>query len=233
MSLFRASILVLLALTGCGADRDDARSDNPVDPATRLALQAPLLVDPDLTTQNRRFAVLSDPARSDGSLPLDDFAPASIVAARAEARSLSGPPDPRALGEAPCPACTAPTLAQRSGALGKDCGGGFVAALEQGARMPTELPIYPRAHLREAGATIGAGQGACAVRAASFTAPASPAEVLAFYRGLATKTGFALRAAPDGSALLGRRPGDGARFAVIARAQPAQTSQIDLIVAGL
>lgn len=233
MSLARASILVLLALTGCGADRDDARSDTPVDPATRLALSAPLLVDPDLTTQSRRFAVLSDPAPPDGSLPLDDFAPASIVAARAEARAMSGPPDPRALGEAPCPACTAPTLAQRSGALGKNCGGGFVAALEQGARMPTELPIYPRAHVREAGATIGTGQGACAVRAASFTAPAGPAEVLAFYRGLAGKSDFALRSARGGTALLGQRASDGARFAVIARPQPGRLSQIDLIVAGL
>lgn len=242
MSIIRApalfvpasACLLASALAGCGADRGSTPDGGAVDPATRLALEAPLLVDPALDTQSRRFAVMSDPAPVDGSLPLDTFAPAVAAAARAEANRLSGSPDAATPGggldEVPCAACTAPTQALRAAALGKGCGGTLVAALEQGARMPAALPIFPGAHLREAGAS----QGACPVRAASFTAPANAAEALGFYRALATKSGFAVNAAQTHkmSALLGKRASDGARFAVIARPQPGRQSEIDLIVSG-
>ena len=233
MSLFRLPIGFLLAtaLTGCGAEANRTTVGGPVDPAMRLALEAPLLVDPALETQSRRFAIMSDPAPLDGSLPLDDFALATVAAARAEARRLSGPTESGVLGEVPCAACTAPTLALRSAALASDCVDKLVADLGQGAQMPASLPIYPRAHLREA----GAAGGACQIKAASFTAPVSGDEALRFYRSLAVKSGFDLHAArgPEMSALLGKRASDGARFAVIAQLSPGKTSQIDLIVAGL
>lgn len=227
-----APILVLLAasLGGCGAERGTSTSAAAVDPATRLALEAPLLVDPGLDTQSRRFAVMSDPAPLDGSLPLDDFAPATVVAARAEARQLGGSTDAGALEEVPCTACAAPTLTQRSAALGGDCGNVLVADLAQGSLMPAAMPIFPRAHLREA----GIARGPCKVRAASFTAPVGSAEALDFYRVLATKSGFKLATARGKAmaAVFGQRATDGARFVVIARSFPGQTSQVDLIVAG-
>lgn len=222
-----ALLLLAAALAGCGAERAATPTDGTVDPATRLALEAPLLVDPALDTQARRFAVMADPAPIDGSLPLDTFAPATAVAARAEARRMSGPPDAAALAAVPCPACAAPTLAMRVGAL---CTATLVPELAIGVRMPAALPVYPSAHLREA----GAAQGACPLRAASFTAPARAAEALAFYRALAARSGYTLRVARSGtmSALLGQRDPDGARLAVIARPLTARRSEIDLIVSG-
>ena len=230
MSMVRIPTLLLLALVlgACGAEREATRGGAAVDPATRLALEAPLLVDPALDTQARRFAVISDPAPVDGSLPLDTFGPATAASARAEARRMAGPPDSTALAEVPCPACSAPTLALRGTAL---CDAIMAADLAQAARMPAALPIYPRAHLREA----GSAQGACSIRAASFTAPANAAEALGFYRSLAAKSGFILRIARSGtmSALLGKRAADGAQFAVIARPLPGMRSEIDLIVSGV
>ncbi len=238
MSILRPPALFLLAsaLAGCGSDRDATPNGGAVDPATRLALEAPLLVDPALESQSRRFAVMTDPAPLDGSLPLDIFAPATAAAARSEAKRLSGSSDAAKLGggggldEVPCAACSAPALTLRVAAVGKKCGGPLVAALELGARMPAALPIYPGAHLREAGSS----QGACPVRVASFTAPAHPTEALGFYRALATKSGFSLSIARSDrmSALLGRRAADGARFAVIARPLVGRRSEIDLVVSG-
>ena len=237
MSISRAWVLIMLssALAGCKADHGPMPGDGAVDPATRLALEAPLLVDPALETQSRRFAVMSDPAPLDGSLPLDTFAPGTADAARSEAKRFSGSSDSAVLGVGEldvvaCAACSAPTLALRAAALGKECGGPLVAALEQSATMPAALPIYPRAHLREAGSS----GGACPVRAANFTAPANSAEALGFYRSLATRSGFSLNAVQSDrmSALLGERAADGARFAVIARPLAGRISEIDLVVSG-
>ena len=236
MSITRAPALLMLAsaLAGCGSDRGSTPEGGAVDPATRLALEVPLLVDPALDTQSRRFAVMSHPAQIDGSLPLDTFAPVTAAAARSEANRLSGPLDTATPGggldEVPCAACTAPTLKMRAAALGKDCEGTLVAALDQGAKMPVALPIYPGAHLREAGSS----HGTCPVRAASFTAPANATEALGFYRALAAKSGFSLNAARSAkmSALLGNRATDGARFALIARPLAGRLSEIDLIVSG-
>ena len=50
-------LLLVSALAGCGTQRAATPGGAAVDPATRLALEAPLLVDPALDTQARRFAV--------------------------------------------------------------------------------------------------------------------------------------------------------------------------------
>lgn len=233
MSFARASILLLLAasLAGCGGAVAPTEEGSAIDPATRLALEAPLLIDPGLDTQSRRFAVMSDPVPLDGSLPLDDFAPATAAAARAEAAQISGPGNSSDLELVPCPDCAAPTLAQRMAALTPGCANKLVADLAQGARMTEALPIYPRAHLREAGAS----QGRCRAQAASFTAPEPAAGMLRFYRALGEKSGFKVKAAAGASvsAILGKRISDGAAFVVIARPTPGGTSQVDLIVTGL
>lgn len=63
-----------LVVAACGdghASRDGSRAE-PVDPATVLALEAPLLSDPDLTSQSRQFQVMSDPGPVDPSLPPEE-----------------------------------------------------------------------------------------------------------------------------------------------------------------
>jgi hypothetical protein len=60
-----------LFLGGRGAAPDQTRSET-VDPAVAAALDAPLLTDPDLATQNARFAAIA----------VDPFAPGPAVRPR-------------------------------------------------------------------------------------------------------------------------------------------------------
>ena len=93
-------------------------------------------------------------------------------------------------------------------------------------RLPGDLPIYPKAHLREA---VGRADGSCPLRGASFTAPVPASQVLAFYRAIAAKAGFSLRqAGPSG--LIGMR--GTARIAVLVRPQPGGLAHFDLLIAG-
>ena len=71
------SAVTALALAGCGARAPEAaKLEASPDPATVFALEAPLLSDPDLTSQSRQFQVLSDPGPVDRALPPDDPEPA-------------------------------------------------------------------------------------------------------------------------------------------------------------
>jgi hypothetical protein len=215
------ALVSLVALSACGARAERAEPSRVLNPAVAAAIDAPLLTDPDLVSLDRRLAVLSDPGPLDGSLPPDDYAPATVAAARAEAAALVGgtAPGPLATG-APGPACARQSLPERAGVLGADCRGEPDFAWALG--LPGDVPVYPKAHLQEA---IG-GQS-CALRATTFSAPVPPAEVLAFYRSVAPRAGFAL-AARGRAALVGRRARDGARLAVIVR--PADVgSSFDLI----
>jgi hypothetical protein len=221
---FALASLVLLAACGVRAER--AQPAREVDPAVAAALAAPLLSDPDLVTLDRSRAALSDPGPLDGSLPPEDYAPATVAAARAEAAALVGKTAAPALAKgSPCEECGRETLAGRARGIAPGCRG--ETDLVWSLRLPADLPVYPKAHLRDA---LGSDAAACPLRAASFTAPVPPSEVLGFYRAIAARAGFALRSAGP-AALIGRRP-DGARLAVIVRQAGDDLAQFDLVFAG-
>ena len=218
------ALACLVLLVACGARAERVQPAREVDPAIAAALAAPLLSDPDLVSLDRGRAALSDPGPIDGSLPPDDYASATVAAARAEATALVGKSVPAALaGGRPCPTCGSETLAERARAVNPGCPGEF--DLAWALRLPDDVPIYPRAHLRDA---LGAER--CRLRAASFTAPVPPNEVLGFYRVLAARAGFALRSAGP-LTIIGRRA-DGARLAVIVRPAGDNLARFDLIFAG-
>ena len=215
---------LVLAATGCAREAPHERS-TVTDPAIAAAIEAPLMTDPDLVSLSRRFAVVSDPGPIDGSLPPDDFAPATVERARAEAVKLVGGAKAAPLGNAPpCRACTALTLAERIIALNKSCSGVVQASIEWSLRLPDDLPIYPAAHLRDA---AGSDAPHCAMRSASFSSPVPAGEVLSFYRAVGTKAGFTLSAAGD-NALFGRK--EGRRFAALVRPQADGPDHFDLVV---
>ena len=221
---FALACLVLLA--ACGARAERVQPAREVDPAIAAALAAPLLSDPDLVSLDRGRAALSDPGPIDGSLPPDDYASATVTAARAEAAALVGKSVPARLAEgSPCPACARETLAARTRAIAPACQG--ETDLAWALRLPADLAIYPKAHLRDA---LGSDAADCQIRAASFTAPVLPGEVLGFYRVLAGRAGFALPSAGP-LARIGRRA-DGARLAVIVRPAGDNLARFDLILAG-
>ena len=223
--LLCAIALAAQALTGC-ARPDPVAPSAETDPAVALAVLAPILTDPELVSLDKRFAVMADPGSLDASLPPDDFAPQTIAAARAEvAGMMAGAPLPAVVAGGACRGCNGALLAQRARVLGPECAANLDEDLAWVLRLPDDLPIYPKAHLREA---VGGEGGACRLHGASFTAPVPGGQVLAFYRAMAAKAGFGLRQAGQ-NGLIGTRGTN--RMAVLVRPLPGGLSQFDLLVA--
>lgn len=215
-----------LILAGC-ARPGPAPPPAGIDPAVAQALFAPILTDPDLVALDPRFAVLSVPAPLEGSLPPDDFAPSTMAAAKAEAAALMRGAEQGRIGETyRCAGCGEVLLAERARVLGRSCAAGLETGLEWALRLPGDLPVYPKSHLREA---TGRDGGECDSVGASFTAPASASEVLGFYRAVAAKAGYRLRGA-GAQGFTGIR--GASRIAVLVRPQPGGLAHFDLIVAG-
>lgn len=220
---FALLLALVLAANGC-ARPDPVTPQVEADPAVAQAVIAPLLTDPDLVSLDNRFAVMSDPGPLDASLPPDDFALETIAAARAEARALTGGVAQGAVAQGKdCDGCNAVFLAERARVLGPACPANLEDDLEWALRLPDDLPIYPKAHLREA---VGREGGACSLRGASFTAPVPAGQVLAFYRAIAAKAGYSLRQAGT-AGLVGTR--GSSRMAALVRPLPGGLSQFDLI----
>lgn len=225
--LFFAIALALTALATPGCTRrDPPPPPAQTDPAVVQAVNAPILSDPDLASLDQRFAVMLDPGAFDASLPLDDFAPEIIAAARAEAAALiAGSTRMAVAADKGCARCDGALLAERAAVLGAVCSTGLEEDLAWALRLPDELPIYPKAHLREA---VGRADGSCLMRGASFTAPVSASEVLAFYRVIAAKAGFSMRHAGS-SGLVGTH--GTVRMAVLVRPEPGGLAHFDLLIA--
>ena len=225
--LVRLALLCAAALTLSACARPDAAElPAETDPAVAHAVIAPLLTDPDLVSLDKRFAVMSDPGPLEASLPSDDFAAQTIAAARAEAATLMrGGTDVVVAEGGACKGCAGVLLAERARVLGPACAANLDEGLDWALRLPGDLPVYPKAHLREA---VG-GEGPCPLRGASFTAPVPAEQVLAFYRAITAKAGFALRSAGE-NGLIGTR--GSSRVAVLVRPQTGRLSHFDLLVAG-
>ena len=223
LALLSAAALALAACTR----PDPVAPQAETDPAVAHAVIAPLPTDPDLLSLDKRFAVMSDPGPLEASLPPDDFAPQTVAAARAEAAAMTrgNANGPVAEGAA-CAGCDGILLADRARVLGRACAANLDESLGWALRLPDDLPVYPKAHLREA---VGREGEPCALRGASFTAPVPAGQVLAFYRAIAGEAGYTLRSAGK-SGLFGTR--GSSRLAVIVRAQPGGLSHFDLLVAG-
>lgn len=212
-----------LALSACASEAPERKAPEP-DPAVAYALMLPLLADPDLTSVSQRFAVFADPTPLDAAIPIDDYAEATVAAARREASGMIGPAAAPALpASGACPGCDALFVDQRARVVAGSCAERLDADLEWSLRLPAELPVYPKAHLREA---AGSDDPTCRVRAASFTAPVPAPEVLALYRTLATRGGYAL--APAGPAAFTGRKG-ASLIAVMVRPGPGGYGIFDLV----
>ena len=220
------TVLAALALSGC-ARPDPVAAHGEADPAVAQAVIAPILTDPDLVSLAKRFAVMADPGTLDASLPPDDFAPQTIALARAEAAALTAGATAAAVAQGEgCEGCNALLLAERARVLVPACSSNLEEDLEWALHLPGDLPIYPKAHLREA---VGSAGGPCRLRGASFIAPVPSGEVLAFYRAIAAKAGYGLRQAGQ-YGLVGTR--GSSRLAVLAQPQPDGFAQFDLLIAG-
>ncbi|MFT4025917.1 MAG: hypothetical protein QM676_03830 [Novosphingobium sp.] len=232
--MFRAFSLLPLtlaacALAGCGGETAAPDARKQPDPAIVAALADPIMIDPDLASQNRGNAAIAL-ARFDG-VPLEDASPEAIEAARSEASRLAGgllrtAPEPAEAGKPEPPAVTAGELAAALTANPAGCLDGLRYGYAWAAQFPAALPIYPRGHVQEA-----AGNAGCGLLVAVFTTPVEPQAVLDFYFTKAGDAGYGTnrRRAGEVEVLSGSK----GRAAYLVRIRPVDgLSQVELAVRG-
>jgi hypothetical protein len=221
--------LLGIALTACGGEGPSAPHDQAeFDPAIVAALADPIMIDPDLASQNRGNAALA----LDGfeAVPLDDNSPEAMAAAKADAARLAGgmiktAPEAAATSETLATGVTAAQLAATLPAGPTGCLGGLRYGYAWAATWPHSLPIYPRGHVLEA-----AGSAGCGLRAVVFTTPVEIPAVIDFYYTRASDAGFtaARRRAGAAEVLSGRK--GAAAFVVQVRPGANGLSQVELAI---
>lgn len=190
----RLALLMVLALAACGKGAPVPEVAEERDPAIVAALADPIMIDPDLASQNRGNAVIA--LDSFAAVPLDASSPEAIAAAKADASRLTGgliktapdpsgpnpsgpnPSGPNPSGEAKPfpPAVTAGQVAAALAANPAGCVEGLRYGYAWAAGLRPDLPIYPRGHVQEA-----AGNPACGLRTVVFTTPVEASAVIDFY----------------------------------------------------
>lgn len=186
------TLTVLLALSACGKDGEGSkRQPPPVDPAITAALDAPLMIDPDLAELNEVSAAGSFASLS-RALPLEDNSLAAIDAARIEAQQLVGgatrmlnAPAARVVEQGKA-SSAAIAEAQRLAEAG-GCPARATTTAMWAARMPSLFPVYPRGAVQRA---VGTDEGGCALRVVTFTTPAPRQEIVDFYYTAARTASF-------------------------------------------
>jgi hypothetical protein len=166
-----ASLLLLPACSATPEGNAQAQIENQIatadiDPAVTSAIEDEILVDPALVQQSNPNGV-KHPER-----PLQ--APYPV-----EKASRAGAPMNEANGAAPGGGPDSPVAG--------GCGVPFQYGAEWAERLPPEFPAYPEGRVTEA---AGSDRGACRVRVVTFATDHAYAQVLDWYRGVATRAGF-------------------------------------------
>lgn len=237
MSSNRAPLLALLLLAACAkqpASQQDLDSldkeltqggaGNQRDPALTAALHDQIMVDPALT-QSANTNVVRPPNRPD---PLS--APVDTAARPDGVGSADLKPTPAARGD--CPECrkadgalTLGELARRQSGQTAACAGAVSYSAGWATRLPTDVPLYPDARVREA-----AGNDACGLRVVSFTSGAPVGRILDWYNARVTRAGYSAEHQAAGARhVLGGTRGDAA-YVVYVTAAASGGSDVDLLV---
>ena len=227
----------LLALAAC-KPADKAPDPNAErDPAAAAALNDPIMVDPDLTSQNRGNSALSGGGPAQGDLPGFIRSPEEAATARAAAQALLG----GALAAAPATAVnqsasrlagalTMPALAAAAGIAPPACADQLSFTMIWAARLPAGLPIYPRGHAIMAAGSDAAG---CKVRAVRFVTPVAVSDAVDFYYASAGAAKLPAERRREGSDEVVAGAQGGAAYAVYVRQRSKGLTEVDLFTTGL
>ncbi len=229
--------LLLLTLAACSASKPAADPNAERDGAAAAALNDPIMVDPDLSGQNRGNAALSGGGPANGTLPDFNRSPEEADAARAAAQSQLG----GAIQPAPTPgasadksrlagALTMPAVAAASGIASKPCAEGMGFTFGWAAQLPAGLQIYPRGH-----AIVAAGNdtNGCKVRAVRFVTPVAVTDAVDFYYASARAAKLSPERRHEGDdEVIGAKSAAGAGAAYIRKRGDGLT-EVDLISSGL
>lgn len=223
-----ASIL----LAGCGSG-DKKPTAGETDPALTSALGDQIMVDPEMV--GGKGAALA-PNGGKITVPPQDLTPEAIAAAKKKALEVVGgvlqpAPNPGKGGAQNLAAsvATAAQIAQGAQAGGGDCASKVQYSNTWAAKLPAELPVYPRGAVQEAAGIDGQG---CSLRVVSFATPVGLNDVVSFYYTKAAKAGYTAEYKLDGTDhVLGGRK-DGRAYVVYARSLEGGLTEVDLVASG-
>ncbi|MBX3563762.1 MAG: hypothetical protein KF730_04205 [Sphingomonas sp.] len=233
---FRLSILLPLALTGCGGSNGlnglEEVSGNAADPALASALQDQIMVDPQLGRQANGDAI-----RPPGQ-PYSGGVPDEGVATNTDQPDMSG------LMKAPAPTpadknCTQCAAGRESVTLGgiaarqrdartSQCASSMTYSAGWANRLPRDLPLFPQARVTEA---AGSEAGTCQLRAVSFSSAQPMQAMLDWYYTRAIKSGYTSEHQVDGEQhiLGGTRERDGGAYVLFMTARSDGGTDIDMV----
>lgn len=226
------ALAAVLLLAGCGSAKQPGDAAEP-DPAMTGALGDQIMVDPEMAGADGA-ALAPNPGKIE--LPPQQRSPEAIQAARDEAMVQAG----GNLKSAPRPgagsasslvegAATAAQVAQDAKAARADCTAKAQYSATWAAKLPQDLPVYPRGAVQEAAGTDSAG---CRLRVVNFVTPVTPGDVIDFYYTKTTGAGYGAEYRMDGSDhVLGGRKG-GQAYLVYARKLGNGLTEVDLIASG-
>jgi hypothetical protein len=199
-----ATLSVALLLAGCGdkasdkaeLDKIDAKlgGKTGADPALSVALEEPIMVDPNLASQSNEDSIRPPAQPFQAPIPIDPNAP-------------DGAGSGQTLG----------SLAEQQARLSKDKFNGCMLdvkySMDFANRLPTDLPLYPRARR---------------LRAVTYSSSAAPKAMIDYYLTIARRAGFTASHSSEGNEDLVSGTRDGAAFYAII--QPAGAgSSVDLV----
>ncbi|SLK07169.1 hypothetical protein [Novosphingobium mathurense] len=221
-----------LLLAGCNSDKKQPEGAE-TDPAMSGALGDQIMVDPEMTGQHGAALGANG---GQITLPPAERSPEAIAAAKADAADVAGGkltdiPQPTR-GSAATLTETAATAAQVAAAARTahtDCAGKAQYSNTWAARLPAEIPVYPRGAVQEAAGTDSDG---CALRVVNYATPVSPEDVVSFYYTMANKAGYGAEYRLDGDDhVVGGRKG-GKAYVVYARKLGSGVTEVDLVTSG-
>jgi len=227
-----AMTCTLMLAAGCSSERKDG-AEEPQDPAIAGALGDQIMVDPAMSGANGSAVA---PGTGQVELPPQQRSPEAVQAARDEASVLAG----GTLKAAPAAqagsasslvesAATAAQVAQAAKATRTDCAQKAQYSATWAAKLPKELPVYPRGAVQEA---AGTDRDGCRLRVVNFVTPVPLGEVVDFYYTKATASGFGAEYRKDGQDhVLGGKKAGGA-YLIYMRKQANGLTEVDLIAAG-
>lgn len=221
-----------LVLAGCNSDKKKPEGAE-TDPAMSGALGDQIMVDPDMAGQDGAALAANG---GQITLPPEDRSPEAVAAAKADAAAvvggkLSAAPQPQKGGAAALTeaAATAAQVAQASKAARTDCAAKVEYSNTWAARLPAEIPVYPRGAVREA---AGTDRDGCALRVVNYATPVAPGDVMSFYYTMAGRGGYGADYRLDGNDhVIGGRKG-GRAFVVYARKLDNGVTEVDLVTSG-
>ncbi len=227
-------LLILILLAGCGEPPAPA-AERLRDPAIMGALAEPLMSDPDLVGASRNATILAGATLNDGGLPL--FGPDDKEAERARAKAaalfegaIPAAPAPQA-GPKNSPVAGALTAASLAAAVpfAARCAASLTYSFGWAAHLPEAAPVYPRAHVQEAG---GSDQQGCRLRVVNFQTPVAVRDVIDFYYASAASLDLPVTRSTAGDDQVVSGGANGLAFTVYARRMADGMTEVDLVTNG-